>query len=104
MGLILVFVDVGYCRILCLWWMGRVYGVDCVCATHQLCTSANNFKDAGVSAIARSLEKNTTLQTLNLVCKFFFVFHFGCGVGFCFFVDVVCCWVVSGVDGAGVWR
>jgi hypothetical protein len=47
-----------------LGWMGRERVPDCVCATHQMCTSANNFKDAGAVAIARALEKNTTLQQL----------------------------------------
>jgi hypothetical protein len=130
-----------------LGWMGRELVADCVCATHQLCTSGNNFKDAGAVALARALEKNTTLQNLNFFCEllaFCYVLFcstvlFCCvvlccvvlccvvlccvvlccvvlccvvlccllgkgkGVGFGF-LDVGCCWVVSGVDGACVWR
>ncbi len=45
---------------------GRVRGVDCVCATEPPCSSDNNVGDWGGAAFARALEKNTTLQRLDL--------------------------------------
>jgi len=45
---------------------GRVRGVDCVCATEPPCSSGNKVGAAGCAALARALEKNTTLQWLNL--------------------------------------
>jgi len=48
-----------------------VRGVDCVCATEPLwCSSGCQVTDAGAAAIARALEKNTTLQTLSLYSEF----------------------------------
>ena len=44
--------------------------VDCVCATEPPCSSDNKVGDAGCVALARALEKNTTLQTLNLYGEF----------------------------------
>ena len=48
----------------------RVRGVDCVCATEPPCSSDNNVGDAGCAALAGALEKNTTLQGLNLSGEF----------------------------------
>ena len=48
----------------------RVRGVDCVCATEPPCSSENDVGDEGCAALARALEKNTTLQELNLGCEF----------------------------------
>jgi hypothetical protein len=50
--------------------MGHVYGVDCVCATQKLYLLGNEVTDAGAEAIARALEKNTTVTDLNLGCEF----------------------------------
>ncbi len=74
-----------------------------VCATQQLCSS-ETLTDVGAEAIARALEKNTTLQTLHLYSESVLFCCFGVVGLVWFFVDVGCCWVVSGVDGAGVWR
>ena len=49
---------------------GRVRCVDCVCATEPPCSSGNGVTEAGAEAIARALEKNTTLQSLNLLGEF----------------------------------
>jgi len=52
--------------------------VDCVCATEPPCSSGNRVGAAGCAALARALEKNTTLQTLKLssecvvLCDLFF--------------------------------
>ena len=45
-------------------------GVDCVCATEPPCSSGNVVGDAGATSLARALEKNTTLQTLDLQGEF----------------------------------
>ena len=45
-------------------------GVDCVCATEPPCSSDNKFGDAGATSLAQALEKNTTLQTLDLQGEF----------------------------------
>ena len=74
-------------------------GVDCVCATEPPCSSVCQVMDAGASAIARSLKKNTTLQRLHLDCE--------CGLFCCvsggdlIVVNVVvcCCLFVFGVEG-----
>ncbi len=56
---------------LCCGVEGRVCGVDCVCATEPpWCSSGCEVTDAGAAAIARALEKNTTLQRLDLSCEF----------------------------------
>ena len=55
---------------LCVWVEGRERGVDCVCATEPPCSSDNDVVDAGAAAIAQALEKNTTLQTLDLQGEF----------------------------------
>ena len=49
---------------------GRVRGVDCVCATEAPCSSVNDVGDAGAASLAQALEKNTTLQTLDLGREF----------------------------------
>ena len=58
----------------CCWfvfWMeGRVRCVDCVCATEPPRSSDNRVGDAGAASLAQALEKNTTLQTLNLGSEF----------------------------------
>ena len=57
---------------------GRVRGVDCVCATEPPCSSDNHLGAAGCAALAGALEKNTTLQMLDLsgecvvLCDLFF--------------------------------
>ena len=56
---------------LCFWVEGRERGVDCVCATEPpWCSSGCKVTDAGAAAIARALEKNTTLRALDLSCEF----------------------------------
>ena len=49
---------------------GRVRGADCVCATEPPCSSGNKVGDAGCASLARALEKNTTLQKLDLGREF----------------------------------
>ena len=44
--------------------------VDCVCATEPPCSSDNRLGDAGAASLAQALEKNTTLQTLNVESEF----------------------------------
>ena len=66
-------------------------GVDCVCATEPPCSSGNVVGDAGATSLARALEKNTTLQTLNLGCEFV-VLRCVCGGGLIVvYVIVGCC-------------
>ena len=72
---------------LCFWVEGRERGVDCVCATEPPCSSDNKVGDAGAAAIARALEKNTTLQTLDL-SREFVVLCCVCGGGL---IIVLCC-------------
>ena len=45
-------------------------GVDCVCTTEPPCSLDCQVTDVGAAAIARALEKNTTLQTLDLQGEF----------------------------------
>ena len=52
--------------------------VDCVCATEPPCSSGNRVGDAGAASLAQALDKNTTLQTLNLSGEFVVV---GCVCG-----------------------
>ena len=40
-----------------------------VCATEPPCSSGDGVGDAGAAALAGALEKNTTLQELNLNCE-----------------------------------
>ena len=71
-----------YVVVVCCWFVfwveWRVRGVDCVCATEPPCSSGNGVGDAGCAALAGALEKNTTLQKLNLssecvvLCDLFF--------------------------------
>ena len=75
-------------------------GVDCVCATEPPWSSGCRVTDAGADAIARALEKNTTLRALDLSCEFVVL----CCVLLCWWgwlivvhVVVGCCWFVSGV-------
>ena len=58
------------CCFVGVWVEGRVRGVDCVCATEPPCSSDNKVGDAGCAAFARALEKNTTLQKLDLGREF----------------------------------
>ena len=44
--------------------------VDCVCATEPPCSSDNDVGEPGAASLAQALEKNTTLQTLNLGREF----------------------------------
>ena len=71
---------------------GRVRGVDCVCATEPPCSSDCQVTDAGAAAIARALEKNTTLQSLSLGCEM---------VVFCCFLGGG--WILVYVVVCGVW-
>ena len=67
-------------------------GVDCVCATEPPCSSDCQVTDAGAAAIAQALDKNTTLQTLNLSGEFVVVCCV-CGGGLLVvYVVVGCCW------------
>ena len=58
------------CCLFVFWMEGRVRCVDCVCATEPPRSSGNGVTEAGAAAIARALEKNTTLQTLDVCCEF----------------------------------
>ena len=93
-GLILVYVVLG-----CCWFVfgveGRVRCVDCVCATEPpWCSSESDFGDAGAAWLAQALEKNTTLQTLDLNGEFV-VLCCVCGGGLIVvYVVVGCCWFV----------
>ena len=79
---------------LCFGVEGRVRGVDCVCATEAPCSLGNCVGDAGAASLAQALEKNTTLQTLNLRSEFV-VLCCVCGEGLiAVYVVVGCCWVV----------
>jgi hypothetical protein len=49
-----------------LGWMVHVCGVDCVIASQSPCSSDNKVTDVGAEAFARALEKNTTLQNLDI--------------------------------------
>jgi hypothetical protein len=51
---------------LCLIWIKCLRGVDFAIATQHPCSSGSEITDAGAEAIARALEKNTTLQSLDL--------------------------------------
>jgi hypothetical protein len=81
---------------------GRERVVDCVCATEPLWCSSG-VTDAGAAAIARALEKNTTLQTLLLFGEFV-VLCCVCGGGLIIvYVVVGCCWFVCfGLRGVSV--
>ena len=48
---------------------GRVRCVDCVCGTEPPRSSGRQVIDSSAAAIARALEKNSTLQTLDLGCE-----------------------------------
>ena len=68
--------------------------VDCVCATEPPCSSGCGVTDAGAAAIARSLERNTTLRMLSLSSEFYVLCCvLGGGLIVVYFV-VGCCWVV----------
>ena len=74
-------------------------GVDCVCATEPPCSSGCGVWEAGSASLAQALEKNTTLQTLNLIREFV-VLCCVCGGGLIVvYVVVGCCWFVFGVEG-----
>ena len=84
-------------------------GVDCVCATEPPCSSDikvgppcssdNKVGDAGAAAIARALEKNTTLQAL-VLSRELVVLCCVCGGGLIVvYVVVGCCWAAVGVEG-----
>ena len=76
---------------LCFWVEGRVPGVDCVCATEPPCSSESKFGDAGAAWLAQALEKNTTLQWLDLNGEFV-VLCCVCGGGLIIvYVVVGCC-------------
>ena len=65
--------------------------VDCVCATEPPCSSGSTVGDAGATSLAQALDKNTTLQTLNLSGEFV-VLCSVCGGGLIgVYVVVGCC-------------
>ena len=74
-------------------------GVDCVCATEPPCSSDNKIGDAGAAAIARALEKNTTLQELYLSREFVVLCCVLGGGLIVVYVVVGCCWFVFGMEG-----
>ena len=55
-------------------------GCDCVAcvAAEAAPSSGNQVGAAGAAAFAAALEKNSSLQTLNLGCEFFFDFDIAC--------------------------
>ena len=74
--------------------------VDCVCATEPPCSSGSVVGDVGAASLAQALEKNTTLQTLDLQGEFV-VLCCGCGGGLIVvYVVVGCCFFVFGVEGS----
>jgi hypothetical protein len=75
----------------------RVRGVDCVYVTEPPCSSGYRVGDAGAASLAQALKKNTTLQTLLLICEGF-VLCCDCGGVLIVFL---CCWVVF-FGGRGV--
>ena len=79
-------------------------GVDCVCATEAPCSSANRVGDAGAASLAQALEKNTTLQKLDLGCEFVVLcLCYVKGGLIVVYVVVGCCWVVVWGGGACAW-
>ena len=51
-------------------------GCDCIvaCVAAELApSSGNGVGDAGAAAFAAALEKNSSLQTLDFGCEFFFI-------------------------------
>ena len=88
--MIVVYVVVGCCLFV-FWMEGRVRCVDFVCATEPPCSSDNGVGNAGAAKLARALEKNTTLQTLDLQGEFVVVCCV-CGGGLIVvYVVVGCC-------------
>ena len=75
------------------WMEGRVRCVDCVCAAEPPCSSGNGVGDAGAASLAQALEKNTTLQTLDLNREFVVVCCV-CGGGL---IVVMLLWAVVGL-------
>ena len=70
-------------------------GVDCVCATEPpWCSSESKFGDAGAAWLAQALEKNTTLQTLDLNGEFVVLWCVWGGGLIVVYVVVGCCWSV----------
>ena len=68
--------------------------IVCAPLNRRVCSSDNKIGDAGAAAIARALEKNTTLQTLHLSGEFV-VLWCVCGGGLIVvYVVVGCCWSV----------
>ena len=79
---------------LCVWVEGRERGVDCVCATEPPCSSESKFGHSGFAWLAQALEKNTTLQTLNLGREFVVLCCVCGGWLIVVYVVVGCCWFV----------
>ena len=92
--MIVVYFFMGCCWFV-FWMEGRVRGVDCVCATEPPCSSDNRVGDAGAASLAQALEKNTTLQTLDLNREFVVVCCV-CGGGM---IVVGCCLFVFWMEG-----
>ena len=78
---------------------GCVRGVDCVCGTEPPCSSGNAVKDAGAASLAQALEKNTTLQTLNLFREFVVLCCVCGGWLIVVYVVVGCCLFVFWMEG-----
>ena len=75
-------------------------GVDnCVCATEPPCSSDCGVTDAGADAIARALEKNTTMRALYLSCEIVVLCCILGGGSILVYVVVGFCWFVFGVQG-----
>ncbi len=67
--MLLIFVVFGCCD--CCLFCGMGVGCDCVAcvAAEPAPSSANSVGDSGAAAFAAALEKNSSLQTLNLRCE-----------------------------------
>ncbi len=67
--MILIFVFFGCCD--CCLFCGTGVGCDCVAcvAAEPAPLSDNDVGDAGAAAFAAALEKNSSLQTLDLRCE-----------------------------------
>ena len=81
------------------WIEGRVRCVDCVCATEPPCPSGCGVTEVGAAAIGLALEKNTTLQELNLSGEFVVVCCVCGGWLIVVYVVVGCCWFVFWMEG-----
>ena len=95
----MVYVVVG-----CFWFFvfgaeGCVRGFDCLCATEPPFSSGNNLSNSGAASLAQALEKNTTLQRLDLDCEFVVLLRALEGGLIVVYVIVGCFWFLFGVEG-----